>query len=244
MWWKIGGKGSIEMILGYQFSFTKYSTVKWMPRVLIAVLSSQWYPRVRQATVASGNLLQPLTADAGSPCHRTSRFWDWLYQVHLWIGYWGTRSPILLLLRLAPGGAWVKFFSRSSRRATAKCVVGDNYETIFLVVEVRRIAPEGNIIEEIGGRAVDDWLSPIRPSERFWGIEVSALLQFHRLCIGVRFLVADSRSFQVACEMVRVILHAERWILAFRVARCKRVRVINQKGKYEGGIRGGFIRIS
>ena len=32
----------------------------------------------------------------------------------------------------APGGAWVKFFSRSSRRATAKCVVGDNYENFFL----------------------------------------------------------------------------------------------------------------
>lgn len=32
----------------------------------------------------------------------------------------------------------------------------------------------------------------------------------HRLCIGVRFLVVDSRSFQGAREMVGVILHAER----------------------------------
>ena len=61
----------------------------------------------------------------------------------------------------APAGAWVKFFSRSSRRATTKCVVGDNYETIFLAVDVRRIAPERNAKEsrrnlrENGGRLVE-----------------------------------------------------------------------------------------
>lgn len=105
---KSEGKG-IKTILGYQFSFTNagYSTAWWMPRVLIAVLSNQWYPRVRQATVASGNLLQPLTADAGSPNHRNSRFRDWLYQVRVWIGYRGTRSPMLPLRLVAPG--WNSF---------------------------------------------------------------------------------------------------------------------------------------
>jgi len=57
---------------------------------------------------------------------------DWLP------GYQVTDAPP------APAGAYVKFFSRSLRRATTKCVVGDNYETLFLVVEARRIAPERN----------------------------------------------------------------------------------------------------
>lgn len=91
-------------------------------------------------------------------------------------------------------------------------MVGDNYESIFfLVVEDQGISPERGIEEVLKKFEAEPWRliecksTLAGRSNRCFGV----LLQFHQLCIGVRFLVVDSRSSQGTCEMAGFILHAE-----------------------------------